>query len=425
MKRLVPIIANQGFFLVFGIVGVKILSHLVPPAVFGSYTLFLTLTQISVPLTHAGLFNHATRYWQREQPGGGSYVRFLWRADVRAGGWLALLLAAVCAGLWLVRGETKWLAAFPLLWLTNMSLATNNLANGILSAAERQWSVCLMNFVGSMGRAFLPALCVWWIGAAFFPLAIGYTGQALFVLLAAGLVFSFAARAASPTPEQNARWERELRDYGRPYLFMGVGSWLLQSADRWIVAGFFGEEQAGLFALAANLGAIVPGMTAAALLQLLFPGFFRAADAARTPEDWRRLARQCDQWTLLFLVLCVTGLAILSLAGPHLITLGLIGKDYGPAMRLLLPAGFAAVSATVNQFQYLLLQGRHNSRAMVKVMIVVSGVKTLGSVVAASISLEALLFWLTVSCLVGTLLGRWLIFREALREDDVTAGAPV
>jgi hypothetical protein len=84
-------------------------------------------------------------------------------------------------------------------------------------------------------------------------------------------------------------------------------------------------------------------------------------------------------------------------------------------MAWLFPAGLAMLTVQANQFQYLLLQGRHNSVDMVKAMIVVAVVKTAGSVVAAAISWSGFLLWLALSTLVCAWLGRFLIQRLALR----------
>src|SRR5207249_6678752 len=66
MRPFVPILCNQVAALLLGIVGMKLVSTFIPPALNGYYALFITLTQIGVLVTHSGVSNHATRYWQRE-----------------------------------------------------------------------------------------------------------------------------------------------------------------------------------------------------------------------------------------------------------------------------------------------------------------------------------------------------------------------
>ena len=79
-----------------------------------------------------------------------------------------------------------------------------------------------------------------------------------------------------------------------------------------------------------------------------------------------------------------------------------------------IPTGFAAMTLQVNQFYYLLLQGQHNSAAMVRVMAWVAGVKVVGGIIAALISWQAFLIWLMASLLLCLGVGRWMIRRTAL-----------
>ena len=413
MRRLLPIACNHVAVLLLGIVGVVFTSKWVPPAVYGAYALFLTLTQLGCLLTHSGLYNHAARNWQRERGQADLYARFLWRTSWNYAGYLALLLAPITLLLLGRFREPFWAWVFPLLLFSNMAVALATIANGALNAQESNWLVFWLGLIGSL-RALVPLAMVWLTSASLWALTVGFSLHGALLLGLIMCLFRRAWNAPTARPDLQTRWARELRDYGRPFVLMGVGGWLLQNADRWVVAQFFGEAQAGLFAMASNIGAIVPSLFAAGLMQLFFPRVFRQADAAKTVSDWHALARFCDRITWLLLGLSLVGLAALSWIGPHLVG-WLIGEKYQVAMTLLFPAGLAMLTVQANQFQYLLLQSRHNSVDMVKAMIVVAVVKTAGSVVAAAINWSAFLLWLALSTLVCAWLGRFLIQRLALR----------
>src|SRR6267142_7248401 len=116
MRLLVPIALNQLLTVLLGLVGVKLISTFVPPAVNGPYSLFLTLTQLGVLLTHSGIVNHASRYWQREQVKGGTYLRFLWSATLRTVVYLAPVLLLISFVLLWCGDEPAWKWSFlPLL----------------------------------------------------------------------------------------------------------------------------------------------------------------------------------------------------------------------------------------------------------------------------------------------------------------------
>jgi O-antigen/teichoic acid export membrane protein len=414
IRRLfVPIALNQAATLVFGMIGITLVSHVVPERVYGAYGLFLTLTQVALLLTHSPLTNHASRYWQREHLRGDLYARFLlgrvWRQTVP----LALLLLAVTVVQALSRREWVWVELWPLLLASNLVMAFCMLATMALNAGERHWAVLTLNATATGARAFLPVGMALLLGPSLSSLSLGFSLQALAVAPIILLLFRSLNLSVSPDRPVEEQWRQELRDFGRPFMIMGVGGWLILNADRWVVAAAFGEQRLGLFNLASNIAATVPGLICAGLLQWVFPRVFRASDRARTEQDWRALAHKCDQVTLLFLGLSVAGLCALHVIGPYLVG-WIIGSKYAGSMPLLIPAGMATIAAQTNQFQYLLLQGQHNSSAIVRIMLVLATIRTAGSLVAAAISWPAFLAWMLISTLLVAWLGRTLIQRVAL-----------
>lgn len=416
MRALVPIGCNQVATLLLGIVGLKLISEFVPPDLNGAYRLFLTLTQLGALITCSGLINHATRHWQQESAQSGTYARFLWVVAWRELRYLAPLLLILAFAVAFFQRDWNWLWAWPFLVLSNLALALSGIATGALNADRSLWKVFFLTLIGNAARVLLPIGLALGIGMTFLNLSAGFTLHGLLVVGCMLCLFRWAAGAPMPSAEKQTEWRQELKDYGRPFMWLGVGNWLLQSADPWVVEHFFGERETGFFTYASGIGAIIPTLVVGGLMQWVFPGVFRRADEAKTAQDWRALAKTCDQVTLLFLALALAGLFLLDLIAPRLIG-PLIDPKYAPALAMLIPAGFAMVTVQVNQFYYLLLQGQHNSAGMVRVMLVVSGLKTLGSIVAAWFSWTAFAGWLIVSLLSSGLLGRWMIRRLALRMD--------
>jgi O-antigen/teichoic acid export membrane protein len=423
MRRLLPIALNQVATVVFGMVGVSLISHIVPNAVFGSYALFLTLTSFGQLLTHSGLINHATRYWQREHLAAGAYARFLLTQTWRRGLPLAGLLLFVSGFQAATRGVI-WLELWPLLFAGNLVLAVSGLAAMMLNAGERHWAVFTLNALAAAARALLPAGLALAFGATLLVLSSGFALHAAAVAIAILCLFSGLSWSGQTDPGLEARWHTELREFGRPFVWMGVGSWLLLNADRWVVGVRFGEVQLGTFTLASNIASIIPNMVCAGMLQWVFPAVFRQADAARSTKDWRKLARRCDQFTLLFLAVTVSGLLCLKFLSPFLVP-WLISRKYAPGLPYLLPAGLAAAATQVNQFQYLLLQGQHDSNSMVRVMVLLASIRTAGSILAAWISWPVFLGWLMVSTLLVSLLGRARIQHLAFQKAAVLVEADI
>jgi O-antigen/teichoic acid export membrane protein len=417
MRRVLPIALSQVALLGFGILGIKLVTVWVPVEVYRSYALFLTLTQLGCLLTHSGLLNHATRYWQREKAQGGGYAKFLWRQSWRLAAPLALVIVLTSVIVeYFVAEWSAWEISL-LLFISNMGFVLWTLSNQALNADEQHWRLLALGLVASVTRAVLPVGMVCIAGASLLALNIGFAAHGLVIIVVSVCFFLWARHAPAPASEVQAQWRLELKDFGRPFIFMGIGAWILLNIDRWVVALRFDEQKGGLFAMASSIAFVVPSLTSGVLMQGFFPRIFRQADQAKSADDWRRLAWRCDQLEVAFLTTTLVGLVALTWILPLLVP-WLIADKYAAAAGLILPTGAALAVLASNQFYYLLLQGQHNSASMAKVMMVVSGLKFVGTLFAALISWNVLLVWLVLSLIVSALLGRFLIRRIALRHRE-------
>ena len=414
LRRLLPVFLSQSSAVVLGLVGVKLVSQFVTPELNRSFNLFVTFAPIGYLITHSGLFNHALRYWQREGESAGSYTRFLWDQSLARLKYLAPLLGIVCGVMAIRDRDWIWLwAMFPLGLLSNFALILQSIALGVLSADKRLWDVLVVNLVTGVARVGLPIGLALMSEVTFFNLGLGFAVHGAIVIALVVAVFRFGIGAPPPSIETAQKWHQELRDYGRPFLWLGIGGWLLQYADRFIVDHFFGKVEAGLFGYAANIGSMIPVLATGGVMQLAFPGIFRRSDEARTPADWKRIARLCDGATLAFVGLTFGGLLFFVWIAPRLVG-PLIDPAYARSISMVLPSGMAMAALQINQFYGLLFLGRHNSAALVKLMLLIPAIKTLGSIVAAYYSWSAFLGWLMLSFVLSGLSAVFFIRRAAL-----------
>ena len=416
MLRIIPIALNQLVGFMIGLAGVRLISSMVPPTVYGRYSIFLTLTQIGYLLTHSGLVNHAARYWDRESSYVRHYAHFLWQAGWKRTfilAWILLLLTSLRAGF---EARSDWLLVMPLLLCSNLALALASIATSALNAGERHWVMLWFGAITASARAFLPVLLVYLFGAQLIWLGLGFAIHGLVIIVALTAVLQFFWKLDLLETTQTERWTQEMGSYGRPFMLLGVGSWCLLSTDRWLVFHFFHEDFAGIFSMAFAIAAILPNMLYAGLMQSVFPKAFRDADSATVTEDWRKLARRCDWMTVAFVTSSCGVLTCVQLLAPFILG-WIVNIRYAPSMGLILPAGLAAISLQVNQFYFLLLQGKHNSSAMVQVMFAVAGIKIVGGIVAALISIRAFEIWLVLGMFVcwgvGRTMVRFLVFRQS------------
>jgi O-antigen/teichoic acid export membrane protein len=420
--RFAPIVANQALLLGLGVVGLKITSLLVDPAVYGRYAIFLTLTQIGVLLTHSGLINLASRHWVQDGERSQTLAHFVWNRSWKALRWLAPCVLLLVVGLYVISRDVQWILVLPLLIIANLALAIAEIGGAALNVSERHWSLLWFRAVATAARVSFPLLLVVAVSGGYLALVAGFSIHGLLMIAITAVVLR-PAKADKKADKQArigdfARWDTALRTYGRPFAALGIGGWLLQNADRWIVERCFGVEAAGQFAMAAGIGGVVPMFLTALLLQAFLPRVFREADAAHSAVDWKKLARKCDYLTLCFLTATFMALGALALAGPALVG-SVLAPRYAPAIQILFVSGLAMASVQTNQFQFLLLQGRRDSRAMVRVMIVVAAVKTIGSIASALISWDLYMYWLGVSVLVCAFLGRALVRRAVFSTEQL------
>lgn len=418
MRQLAPIFLNQGLSLILGVVGIKLISAFVPPELNGPYALFLTLTQLGAIVTHSGLINHITRYWQRERTRPQTYAQFIWQRTWLASLPLLGLLAAMLPMAVKPARLGDWFVLLGLLWISNLGFCLWTLANVAINASERHWTYLGLGALGNSTRSILPGGFAWWGGATLFWVCSGYALHAGFmasVVCCLYLALGPKPEIAAPLREQ---WLDELKRFGRPFIIIGIGGWALQKADQWVVALFYGEKVAGQFALAVSLAGVIPTIASSALMQWSFPKIFRKADQARTRGDWLQLQRDCDRAALWFIAATALGLVLLRCLGPLLVP-WLISYRYERSLSLVIPAGGGFAALLFTQFFFLLLQGQHNSAGIVRIMVVVALVKTAGSCLAAWISWKCLMGWFALSLLICGWLSRYMVFKMS----SVSSGA--
>lgn len=404
------VLGGQFLGLVLGFAGTFILSHLVAKADFASYALFVSLASAGT-ITHGGLINFATRFWNRNQQDGANFWRFVTR---RFWSFAPLLIGITIFGTCFLDSTTSTLLLYPLVLGSAVGFTRFSLQAAVLNSAEDFRRFFFLNAIGTLLKFAAPiglAVCA---NGSFASLALGFAIYATAMFAICEFCFHPAPSTSDDAslPPGSPKWSRDLSAYGKPFFWIGVGGWGLQFADRWVVAAFFDAEKVADFAYASQIVAFLPSLIAAWLLQVAYPGFFRHADTHRERSDWRRLALRADALTAVFI-----GLTLVGTLAAHVlfsVLLGnLISETYRNSLPLIIPASMVATALQVNQFHYLLLQANLDSAAIMRIAIWVSALKILLSVFAALVSWDALQWaWLTAPVIVG-LLGRLLV-RQAV-----------
>lgn len=402
--RGVPIMSAQLIGLVCGIIGLRINSHLLPPATLGIYGVFLTFAPIGAWVVHAGLAKYLMRYWatSTDRSTMGRQVVRIW---FRRLPWL--LGGAVVAGLSMQPLVPESFSMITgALFVATASSASLSLIHAALQAERAHWQDLCVSGWSSLSRTLLPPL---WFAASGGLMATLWWGFGLHALSTALLGILIMRRywqpgspATAPPPAIPAVYRGSL------FIVLSLATWSLTGLNRWLVAGFFGETEAGFFTLASSMAVIGVTMISNAWIQYVRPGLFALGDGE--PGQSARLPGHTDRIALAYTA--AAGIALWGIIQTAPWLLGwLIDPRYEPAFRWLLPSGCFAIALNTMHFFHLFLLAAKRERASARPELITAAVLILGGLISASFGLAALRGWLIASPVVAWTLTRSLAHR--------------
>lgn len=395
--RLLPITLSQFVGLLCGLGGMKIATRLVSPTDYGIYGVFLSFAPLGMWVVHAGLIKFTQRHWAAS-PDRGALLREVLRAAWRKLPWLA---GATLAAAYLMHTPNVLITWAALLFAA-MMLSLGLLLQSAMQAERAHWADLAVTANGSITRSFIPPLLYSSVGSSMLALQTGYCiHTALFTGSCLYLLHKYQPKAASPAPQLKPIYEGQL------FVVLSLAGWLLTAVNRWIVATYFGPEQAGFFTLGTNITQIATSMLAIIFVQYFQPGIF--ALASEEPGKRRQLAHQVDLIALAFCGLALVGVVALRLVAPWLVG-PLINEKYRSALGMIIPAGFFSVAIITAQFYDTMLLAGHREKSCAPVDIVTTLVLTTGGLGLAWLNEPTYLIWLAITPLVP-----WLISRPLAR----------
>lgn len=400
IHRLIPILSAQAIGLASGVAGVWLVSRLVAPADYGAYGVFITQATIGASVVYAGLLQFVSRHWQTA-PDRSALLRETMAAMLRKTPWLLI----ACMGATFVTGPRQWTLYAAYLFACALLVTVAQLAQTALQAARNHWRDLGVSAGLSVTRSFLP------------PLYYATTGAGLAALLAGFLLHACAGAVLGAA--NLWRWRRHPSHapaaatlsavYSGPrFMALAAAGWILAGLNRWIVAWFFGVEQAGYFNLATNLGAVLPWMAGVVFQQYMQPQWF--AIDADDPTARQPLLRAVDRAVLLY-----AGVALAAAATVHacvpLLTGTLINPRYANAAEFVFIAGASATAGSMGVFYHALLMAAKRERACTAVDLGGAACLIVGGLLSAMAGLAWFKSWLLLSPLVPWLVNRTLARR--------------
>jgi len=400
LKRILPIAMSQTVGVACGLIGVRIVSRIVPPAALGTYGVFLTFTTMGASFFHAGVVKFVGRHWARH---------FLQRVFVRTvtQAWLRklpwLILGTLVAALALQRaGPTGFVETWPPLLVATVGLSIGAVSQMALQSIRRNWSDFVVSASGSITRTFAPPLVFLAAHGAIAALYFGFCVHALCVSILGILRLKpFRANSAEPIDANlSAVYEGPL------FFILSLAGWVLMGLNRWVAVEVFGDTIGGYYTLAGNIAQIIAAVLGAMSVQFLQPRLYALADEG-TDAAHRKLARWVDFAAIAVAITGVVALLVLRLIAPYLVG-PLIDQKYLLTLEWLVPAGCFGLAIVVGQFFHIMLLAGRRERACAPVDLSMAAILIAGSIITAEISRICFQTWLLTTPLLVLLLNRML-----------------
>jgi O-antigen/teichoic acid export membrane protein len=318
------------------IVGVRLMTGALSPAVYGELALAVTFVSLITQILIGPLSASFTRYLnvaqeKNELPtflGSGSALA------LRISLTTLLLFAAGAIVLW-VSGNSALLGLAGFTLIFTLLSGINILLDSIQTAARQRAVVAWHQGVGQWLRYLAAVGLIYLLGKQPGLAMAGYALSALLILGSQAYFFhrKFSALSLAEL-KVDPLWTRRILDYSLPFATWGIFAWLQLSSDRWALQTFSSTQAVGFYSVLYQLGYYPLMMLANVFAQFAEPVLFRQAGDGTEAERVNRAQR--NTWRLLGGGLGLTALAVIAAALLHGPIFGLLAApEYGTVSALL------------------------------------------------------------------------------------------
>ncbi len=308
---------GQGFAAIGLLVGMRLLTEVVPPRVFGTVALLLAIATLGYNFLYSPLLSAGTRFYSEAAASHQlpelrrSLKRLLLRAT------FGLILLSLAASM--IYSAGRGLSAWMFLALAGLMAldAARALEVNLLIAARRQRPAAIWSAAEAWGRPAVAFLAVTTWGVSPERVLAGYAAASavcyvVFVLTTPREGIVLAQRQAF----SELQLTRDVLHYALPLMPLALVGWVSSYSDRYVIASILGVERVGIFAAAVGLVSRPFLMAGTVVGQTLRPLYFSAVTAGDRGHA-RRLFRL---WLTVTAAISVAGF------GAFVVTGDLIGK---------------------------------------------------------------------------------------------------
>ena len=324
------------------LVGIRLVTEYVSPSIYGNVTLLMGLTSFAYSFFSGPLFQVSLRFFPHAQASGEEeLLRFsVFELAKKAIFYTSVLLIIGGAVYGFLTGNPLW---FGLLLAAILVVDVLKILEiGLLNAARKQRECAFWNIAETWGRPACAIILVCCFKVSAGLILFGY-------FCASALVLMYFRPKERPIKDDGAMGDREQRHrvlvkeiyrYALPLVPSALVSGINSLSDRYIIGGFLGFEQVGIYAAASSL-MIRPFIIACGIVEQSVRPIYFDSIAAESSESKFILRK----WLLFASVICVFGVLAVVLLRHQIVNLALAPK-YRVVVDLLpwLALGYACYS---------------------------------------------------------------------------------
>ena len=308
---------GQVIFTLGSILGVRLMTGALAPAVYGQVSLAITFVTLISQILVIPLSASLSRYFNlaREQGRLPAFLGSGFLLAVRINLASLGLFGAGAAGLWLL-GQSGQLGLAVCTCLFSIFSGINILMDSTQSAARQRAVVAWHQGVGQWVRYLAAVGCVYLLGRSASSAMAGYAASA--VLILASQLFFFRRRFQDIAPAEirpDPDWTRRILDYSLPFASWGIFTWLQMTSDRWALQTFSSTQDVGFYTVLYQLGYYPLMILSYIFTQFAQPVLFSQAGDGSQSERVGRAQR--NTWRILAGFGLLTGLGVAAAAWLH------------------------------------------------------------------------------------------------------------
>ena len=290
-------LAGEGLWIFLGqvavvvgaLVGIRVLTGLMDPIVYGQLALGMTIAAFVQSVIFGPLSNGITRFYAAACEDNTVIYYFTAVRKLMVFLTVGVILSAfvLCIGM-MFTGLSQWIGMGIAVISFAIFSGYNSIFNGIQNASRQRAVVALHQGLASWMRFLLASVLILWVGVTS---TVAMTGYVLAMLIVLVSQYGFLRRimhlehgSGTITNTKTKEWLNRIFAYSWPFASWGVLDWLNSASDRWALNAFASTREVGLYVAIFQLGYYPFIILAGMGIQLLSPIFFQHASDASDPN---------------------------------------------------------------------------------------------------------------------------------------------